>query len=484
LPPKPVEAARRCLIVTSQEGLSRSLDRAGVDEALGCLGHLAEANRLSGIDTLLYVPDGKSSPAALPAIEGRLTAAKLAAAIRSVEKEVCAGQPITYVFLVGDGDAVPFHDLENPAGDSDSSFPSDAPYGVVEPTGDDDAHLIPDRGVGRIPLNGDKHNGRNLVSYLEDLVGGAAGQRGRAFGLGAAVWKDQAQKVFGQVSSEALRCSPPLDLESFEPAWLAARAVLYFNVHGSKEDRYWYGQEGLSYPRALSPEIVAKAAPAGSLVVSEACYGGLIEGRGPETSIALQFVSKGVSAFVGSSAIAYGSPDQRLTEADLLAYRFLKRVMAGESYGDAFRESKVDFAAEMLKRQGYLDGDDRKTLIEFNLFGCPTLSLTGAGEGGGRGKMISDDVMDVVKRIAVSRFPEMDGVEPEVAEERTALDGSLARKVMERRPASREKASRFQGRIFVASFKRVVVTGDRSVERVVRITFDERGGVLKIVTSK
>jgi hypothetical protein len=39
-------------------------------------------------------------------------------------------------------------------------------------------------------------------------------------------------------------------------------------------------------------------------------------------------------------------------------------------------------------------------------------------------------------------------------------------------------------RVFIASFRRQVVAGDRSVERIVRITFDERGEVLKIVTSK
>ena len=136
--------------------------------------------------------------------------------------------------------------------------------------------------------------------------------------------------------------------------------------------------------------------------------------------------------------------------------------------------------------------------------------------------MVSDDIIDSVKRLVATRFPEMMGVEPDLAEEKSVLDGVLARKVMRKRPESAaggegkaagaepkvegkpggkaegkaEQKSKVPGadaggetcrierRVFVASFKRVVAVGDRNVERIVRITFDSCGEILKIVTSK
>ena len=470
-------AGKTYLIVTSEKGLAKSLDRAGIKGVIGCLKEIADAVRKRGIDTLLYVPDSKELSGDLPFVDAPLTPAKLSDAIHSIEEKTYSRAAFTYVLIVGNGDVIPFWRLENPAADSDRNFPTDAPYGVTERGEDIDTLLVADRAVGRIPL----------ISCLENLLKRTgAGASGKPFGLSAAVWRDQAERVFGLIADAPLVTSPPLDLDSFKSGWLARDSILYFNVHGSQEERYWYGQDGLSYPRVLSPEIVARSEPEAALVLAEACYGGLVEGKRPQDSIALQFLSKGVAAFIGSSAVAYGSPDERLTEADLFAYLFLKRVLAGESCGDAFRESKTDFAAEMLRRQGYLDGDDKKTLVEFNLYGDPSLILAHRGGGRGREEMISDEIVDSIKQIVASRFPEMAGVEPDLGVETTALDGALAKKVRSRRPLSEEKAKGqvIERRVFIASFKRLVTAGDRRVERVVRITFDERGEVLKIVTSK
>jgi hypothetical protein len=491
-------AVRTCLIVTSAKGLAASFDKPGIDRIVELLRELSACRRRAGIETLLYFPDSSDLSGDLPQLESPLSAHALHDAIGSIESGLHSGAPFDYVFIVGGSGVVPFWRIENPAGDSDGPFSSDAPYGAVEQPSDTEAYMVPDRGVGRLPLG--------HVSCLELLVSPPVAPRGQPYGVSAAVWKDQAARVFGLLGGGQLDTAPPLTIDTFESERLASGAVLYFNVHGSKDGRSWYGQDGLSYPRVLSPESVARADPMGSLVFSEACYGGLVEGRRPENSIALQFVTKGVGAFVGATATAYGSPDERLTEADLLAYLFLKRVLTGETYGDAFREAKTDFAAEMLRRQGYLDGDDKKTLVEFDLYGDPTLSLARGASGRGRGEMISDDIMDSVKRLVATRFPEMAGVEPDLAEEKGVTDGVLAKKVMRRRPASavkgeetagksREKAvkpeaggkdeiCRVERRVFVASFKRVVAIGDRNIERIVRITFDSCGEVLKIVTSK
>ena len=499
-------AVKTCLIVTSAKGLAATFDRAGIDSAVALLRELAASRRRAGVETLLYIPDGKDLSGELPRLDSPLAAPALLSAVGSIEARLYSGIPFDYVFIVGDSGVVPFWTIENPAGDSDGPFSSDAPYGAVEESVDTEAYMVPDRGVGRLPLGGGPSGAKDLISRLERLVSLPTGVRGRPFGVTAAVWQAQAKKVFDLAGGGLLEASPPLTADTFKSGQLGSDAVLYFNVHGSKDERYWYGQEGLSYPKVLSPEIVARAAPAGSLVLTEACYGGFVEGKRPESSIALQFVVKDVGALIGATATAYGSPDERLTEADLLAYLFLKRVLAGETYGDSFCESKTDFAAEMLRRQGYLDGDDKKTLVEFNLFGDPTLSLAQGTRGRGQDQMVSDDVIDSVKQLVAKRFPEMAGVEPDLAEEKGALNGGLARKVMKKRPASvmkgemAERSARaeekggggaegsengtIEVKVFVASFRRLVTLGNRNVERVVRITFDSRGVVLKIVTSK
>jgi hypothetical protein len=468
---------RTCLLVTSESGLAGELDGPGVADALGQLREAADRGRSRGLATTLYIPDNKDLCGQFPCLPPPLTAAQLAGGIRSVEQAVLGRRHFTYVLLAGGGSVIPFWRLANPAADSDADFPSDAPYGVPDPGDGIEACLIPDRAVARIPLVG-------RVGRL--FTGQPSRAGGIPFGLSAAIWKDQARKVYSLVTDRELATSPPVDLDSFRSEWLAGNAVLYFNVHGSRDERYWYGQQDLSYPKVLSPEVVARSTTDGSLVMTEACYGGLVEGKHPQDSIALGLLAGGTAALVGSSAVAYGSPEEGLSEADLFAHLFLKRVAAGERFGNAFVESKTDFAAEMLRRQGYLDGDDKKTLLEFNLFGDPSASLAGLARGKGSGLVIPEEIIQSIKQLAAARFPEMRDVEPDLTEEMTALDGALAGKVLKRRPQSTPKGGEhfIERKVFVASFARQVVTGDREVERVVRITFDERGVVLKIVTSK
>jgi hypothetical protein len=45
------------------------------------------------------------------------------------------------------------------------------------------------------------------------------------------------------------------------------------------------------------------------------------------------------------------------------------------SIGEALRQAKLKLATEMHRRQGYLDGEDQKTLISFILYGDPLFSI-------------------------------------------------------------------------------------------------------------
>src|SRR6202011_4935907 len=91
----------------------------------------------------------------------------------------------------------------------------------------------------------------------------------------------------------------------------------------------------------------------------------------PSGSLALRFLSEGAAAFVGSSASTYGGSSVPLSGADLLANLFWRHLYEGYPVGKAMALSRTTFASIELDRQGILDGDDQKTLLEFGVYGDP-----------------------------------------------------------------------------------------------------------------
>jgi hypothetical protein len=54
-----------------------------------------------------------------------------------------------------------------------------------------------------------------------------------------------------------------------------------------------------------------------------------------------------------------------------LGYLFWRFLCEGLPVGEALKQAKITLALDMNQRQGYLDGEDQKTLISFILFGDP-----------------------------------------------------------------------------------------------------------------
>jgi hypothetical protein len=279
------------------------------------------------------------------------------------------------LLIVGGDDVVPFFRLRNEVEDGDLQIHSDAPYASRR-----ENWTIPDRAVGRIP--GVKEVGfllKALRYAAKKHTREALGNR-RGFGYSTSKWKAASKKVYESISPRGrLRLSPPVTKKEFAPKWLAERTFLYFNLHGLEEKSAWYGErapqdpeEYRAFPVALLPELIPRLS--GAVVFSEACYGGHILGKDVESSLALTFLDRNADCFVGSSAIAYGPHKPPSTEADLLCKYFFQYATKGASYGNALMNAKKDFVRKMLRIQGYLDEDDRKTLLEFNLFGDPGLS--------------------------------------------------------------------------------------------------------------
>jgi hypothetical protein len=281
----------------------------------------------------------------------------------------------TFLFI-GGHDLVPFHEIPNPTHDEDGTIMSDAPSASRE--GD---FLIPQRSVGRIP---DTEDGNEdlLGTVLEGTIRYHEGEKGfqESFGYSASIWAKASRAVFQVIGDpDAVRFSPPLTSEELQQEWLR-RQVLYFNLHGSKETPNWYGQRSpddppafSEFPVAISPENVPLLER--SCVYSEACYGAWVTGKEQDESLALTFMARGSVAFVGSTAIAYGPIEPPSGEADLLGTYFFNYVLRGIPFGECLRQAKIDFARTMIRRQGFLDSDDKKTLIEFHLYGDPSLAL-------------------------------------------------------------------------------------------------------------
>ena len=76
-------------------------------------------------------------------------------------------------------------------------------------------------------------------------------------------------------------------------------------------------------------------------------------------------------AVVGSTSTCYGSISSPLIAADLLGRVYWGLVSEGNLAGEALRRAKLYLAREMHQRQGFLDGEDQKTLISFVLYGDP-----------------------------------------------------------------------------------------------------------------
>ncbi len=312
------------------------------------------------------------------------------------------GARIGAVLIVGDDGIIPYHRLPNPIDDVDDEVLSDNPYATL-----DNNYFIPEWMVGRLPgEDGDDpslliEGIRRIEAYHLARIGKAKKSKpgfswmkidwsnlfgnwfrstpGKNFGYSASVWKRPSHAVFRPIGDgKNLRQSPPMDAGKLKAKELIDSPLGYYNLHGVADAGEWYGQKdfldrgtGPDYPIALRPSDLKNNGNHPSIVFSEACYGGLVDGKKETNSIALRFLALGTHAMVGSTCTSYGSICLPLVGADLLANYFWRHIREGYTSGEALMMAKISLAREMTKRQGYLDGEDQKTLLSFNLFGDP-----------------------------------------------------------------------------------------------------------------
>ncbi len=327
------------------------------------------------------------------------------------------GERIGAVLIVGGPDVVPFHNLPNPVDDGDDDVPSDNPYGTS-----DENYFIPEWPVGRLPESSgqDPANPQALLYTLSGVTAHHMSQRSDrpsaawyrrwierlvnwmkrktkfpsyvrpSYGYTAAIWRQASLNVFRPIGEPGAMYTSPPDGRSGdarsgkEVVILPAARLGYFNLHGLPDAPEWYGQrdpgrgglpgiigDGEDYPVALHPLDLMNSGRGPQIVFSEACYGANIIDKSANDAMALKFLQVGTRAVIGSTCISYGAISTPLIAADFLGHAFWSYLRDGLPSGEALRRAKISLAREMHNRQGYLDGEDQKTLISFVLYGDP-----------------------------------------------------------------------------------------------------------------
>lgn len=306
------------------------------------------------------------------------------------------GARIGAVLIVGGPDVVPFHYLPNPTDDSDAEVPSDNPYATR-----DENYFVPEWPVGRLPGGAGKDPGllvstlRAMIKvhletkstpgnrltalwrWVRELIQARRNQVKNSFGYSAEVWKEVSGSIYRTIGDpRKLFTSPPDEIH--RKKILPVTRLGYFNLHGVSDSAEWFGQRdprngdsGPEYPTALHPSDVVNGGHSPQVIFSEACYGANVLKKSIEEALALKFLASGSQAVIGSTVISYGSVTPPLNAADLLGKAFWQHFKEGFPTGEALRRAKISLATEMHERQGYLDGEDQKTLISFVLYGDP-----------------------------------------------------------------------------------------------------------------
>lgn len=275
------------------------------------------------------------------------------------------------IVLIGNNSIMPFEKLPSPVSDGDGLMETDNYWATMMKE-----MTIPDYPVARIP-DGEDDSRTGFLRRIENTMRQTQIQAVEKTGITADIWALTARKVFSGINGMGeMKNSPPHNAKAGKIKYSRFNGAMYYNLHGSKELPGWYGQRkrsdyaGEEFPLAIMPESF-KEGCAGGYVLSEACFGGYVTGKKLKKSIVLTALNSSVPFVIASTATAYGTFRPPLGEADLFAEIFYAKLRKHRIAGMAFLRAKRQFAADMISKYGFLDDDDRKTLLEFTFYGNP-----------------------------------------------------------------------------------------------------------------
>ncbi len=441
-------------------------------------------------------------------------------------------QRLGALLIIGGPRLFPFHDLPNPTDDDDSVVPSDNPYATT-----DENYFVPEWPVGRLPVDSDPdllvrairraadHHlstaqpssplGR-IGNWLRRRLGWVLGPHLRTFGYSASIWRRASMAVYKTIGEpQQLVTSPPAAAGAMPAVASRPSRLSYFNLHGVEDAPEWFGQRdpltdesvSVEFPVALRPQDVVNGGRAPAVVYSEACYGAHVDGKSQDTALSLKFLDSGSQAVVGSTKISYGSVNTPLIAADLLGRLYWEQLNQGMPSGEALRRAKLALASEMLRRQGYLDGEDQKTIISFVHFGDPLFVPDPArslvegkaialrrprpaipamacalGSDSSPAASLDAEALEKVRLVVAQYLPGMSSATRKIHRQRCDCDG-LDHRCLSYHAG--QKATQASGpETTVVTLSKQVEAGHIRHSHFARLTLDRNGRILKLAVSR
>ena len=316
-------------------------------------------------------------------------------------------EPSTFLFIIGGEDIIPMpaipHYLGNEASDADKKIDTDLlyayPYGARMNEAICSGQLFFYDAlfyVGRLPLATDAVF-EDLAGYLQRVIENPVIAVDTGYGQCDPHWMKVTAKVTDRISREQLFpaykplpnniaysqlfLTPEVDPKVIGQVFNPHAQLLFFNLHGgaAKETSYFLGQSVKNeedWRIAIFPAVVA-ACRQPNVIVTEACYGARFIGFDKAHSMLLSAMAANTLIYLGASRVAYGKPDPRdpsspvqMSNADIITGEFVNHMLDGLPAGAALFEAR-----RSLHQASEIGPVESTTLVEFNLFGDPTLFI-------------------------------------------------------------------------------------------------------------
>ena len=329
------------------------------------------------------------------------------------EEKRC-GKTMQYLFILGSNDIIPMLTIPHYKKDgfSDKDIDTDIIYGF--PYSEDMVAKVKNQEifgctqlyrVGRLPV-GEDTTMDNFTDYLERAVRYSMGiPMGEAYAQCDPHWKKVTEQVAkngglkewlrnldGQYKKEVyfnrLMLTPYIDTDNVDQVFHYGASFYYYNLHGSSS-RSTSGYVGeypphqRQYAMGVTPQMMGNC-EVPNVLITESCYGARHIGMKHSDSMVLSALYGSTLVFLGSSRIAWGRIDDnqeagniQTSLADTMASAFQLRMLQGDTAGYCLLLSR----GSVFKHNR---GSEERaaTIVEFNLFGDPTLSLkTAHGKG-------------------------------------------------------------------------------------------------------
>ena len=521
------------VILSSKSGLTKKYGPKSADVIIEKLTELSKTfNKRACWESYVFLPDdfnymnkwGMNIVGEIDPWKIKLSLMDLDNILRESGKEIGA------VVIIGNDSVIPFHRLPNPTDDGDKEVLSDNPYSTSSSN-----YLLPEWPVGRLP--GEKGNDPgllinqirnvtrfhaalipskniysilkkrfNILKIIRDLI-----KKPKNFGYSAEVWRRSSIASFRPIGKGAdLRISPPFDDETIDSNELMKAKCAYFNLHGLSDTPEWYGQRdfnevssGPDFPVAISANKLSKQTNNIDLVFTEACYGGNIKEKSIDDSIALKFISIDSQGFVGSTSISYGSVFTPLIGGDLLGFIFWKYIKDGCSFGESLMQAKIGLVKVMKQRQGYLDGEDQKTIQSFVLYGDPLgylepdiylektredmysekdISVVSDQDGNVvTSAGISEKVTKDLQELLQSYIPGLENAEILVKKHKIRINKMVKIETNENSTISSNQEYKIFTQIL---YNKSIISEKREHTQYARVTMDDSGKIIKLAVSR